>query len=88
MFKISRILSIMIIIRIFSSLIELTAAYFMFYFKSVETAIRINALLGLIGPIILMVVTFIGLIGISSQLNLKNIVLITMGVFLIFLGTR
>lgn len=78
----------MILIRILSSFIELSAAFLMFHFKNVETAIRINAILGLIGPIILIIVTFLGLIELRSELSMKNIILIGLGVSLIILGTR
>lgn len=84
----NRVLTIMILIRVFSSLIELSAAGLMYYFKSIETAVRINAVLGLLGPVILMTVSFIGLIGLSSQLSAKNLIIVATGVFLIILGTR
>lgn len=85
---INKILMIMILLRILSSLIELTAAFLMYYFKNIETAIRINAILGLFGPIILILVTFIGVIEISQQLSFKNILLIVLGITLIIIGTR
>ncbi|AZO94231.1 YqhV family protein [Halocella sp. SP3-1] len=88
MFKTNNILYLMIFLRIISSLIEMGAAGLMFYFKKIDTAIRINALLGLVGPIILILVTFLGLTGISSQLDFKKILLIGLGVFLILLGSR
>lgn len=88
MIRIENVLYAMIIIRLLSSLIEFTAACLMYYFKSIETAIRINAILGLVGPMILIIVTFIGLVGISNDLNLKNLLLIAAGVLLILLGTR
>lgn len=88
MIRIQNLLYAMIFIRVISSIIELSAAFLMYYFKSIETAIRINAILGLIGPLILILVTFIGLTGISSQLSLKNFLLIALGVFMILLGTR
>jgi uncharacterized membrane protein len=78
----------MIFLRLTSSFIELLAAYLMFYFKSIETAIKINAILGLVGPVVLMLVTFIGLVGISHQLNIRNIIMIATGVILILFGTR
>ncbi len=86
--KISRVLLTMICLRLTSSFIELIAAYLMFYFRSIETAIRINAILGLVGPVVLVLVTFIGLIGISNQLNINNILLIALGILLILFGTR
>lgn len=88
MIKINNLLYVMILIRLLSSMIELGAAYLMYYFRNIETAIRINAFLGLVGPIILIFVTFIGLTGISSEINLKNLFLIAAGVILILLGTR
>ncbi len=86
--KISGILLTMILLRLTSSFIELIAAYLMFYFKKIETAIKINAILGLVGPVVLMLVTFIGLVGLSNQLSIKNILLIAVGVLLILFGTR
>jgi hypothetical protein len=64
------------------------AAFLMYYFKNVTTAIKINAILGLVGPLILILVTFIGLIEISNKLELKNLLLIAAGVVLIIIGTR
>ncbi|MFP4660828.1 MAG: DUF2619 domain-containing protein [Halanaerobiales bacterium] len=86
--KISNLLYVMILLRVLSSMIEMGAACLMFYFKNIETAIRINALLGLFGPLILILVTFIGLVGISTELNIKNLLLIATGVILILIGTR
>ena len=86
--NISRILLIMISMRLLSSFIEFSAALLMLYLKNIESAIRINAVLGLVGPFILIIVTFLGLIEISDQLNFKNLILICLGVLLILLGTR
>ena len=83
-----KVLLFMISFRIISSMIELTAAYLMYHFKSVKTAIRINALLGFVGPIILITVTFIGLANISYKLPLWKIFLTGAGVVLILLGTK
>ena len=87
-FDIPRVLMIMISIRLLSSFIEFSAAMLMLYLKSVESAIRINAILGLIGPLILIIVTFLGLVEISHQLNFKKLLLICLGVLFILLGTR
>lgn len=88
MIKFNNLLYAMIFIRLLSSMIELGAACLMYYFRSIDTAIRINAFLGLLGPIILILVTFIGLVGISSEINIKNLILIATGVILILIGTR
>ncbi|NLJ83919.1 MAG: YqhV family protein [Halanaerobiaceae bacterium] len=81
-------LYIMIFLRLLSSLMEMGAAFLMYYFKNVATAIKINAILGLVGPLILLLVTFVGLVEIRDRLELKNLLLIAAGVILILIGTR
>lgn len=88
MSDISRVLLTMIIIRLFSSALEFTAAMLMYYLGSLERAIQINALLGLCGPVILMTVTFLGVAGLRTELDLKKIIFICAGVGLILYGTR
>lgn len=83
-----KVLMMMISIRILSSMIELTAAYFMHYFNNVKIAIRINAILGFIGPLILITVTFLGLANISYRLPLWKIIMTATGVILILFGTK
>jgi len=78
----------MIFLRLLSSLMEMGAAFLMYYFKNVATAIKINAILGLVGPLILLLVTFVGLVEIRDRLELKNLLLIAAGVILILIGTR
>lgn len=78
----------MIFLRVFSGLMEMGAAYLMYYFKNINTAVKINAFLGLIGPLILILVSFFGLFELSSKLNIKNLIFITIGVILILIGTR
>ena len=62
-------LYIMIFLRLLSSLMEMGAAFLMYYFKNVATAIKINAILGLVGPLILLLVTFVGLVEIRDRLE-------------------
>ena len=81
-------LYIMIFLRLLSSLMEMGTAFLMYYFKNVATAIKINAILGLVGPLILLLVTFVGLVEIRDRLELKNLLLIAAGVILILIGTR
>ena len=87
MSKLNNILLAMISIRIMSAIIELTAALLMYHFGHIKTAIRINAILGIIGPIILILVTFLGLIEISHNISFKKTILIALGVLLIILGS-
>lgn len=78
----------MVVVRLLSAVAELTGAYFMFRLNNIESAVRINAVLGLVGPIVLVTATAIGVLGLAGKLSLGNILLIFSGVGLILAGTR
>lgn len=81
------ILTSMAIMRVISSLIELTAAFLFLKGKSVETALRINASLGLIGPLIFMGVSLLGITSLSGKVSFIRLVIILTGVLLVLIGT-
>lgn len=83
-----RIVISMALLRLFAGTVEISAALLMLKFGRVETAMKINAILGIIGPTVLILVSTLGLIGLSHQLPPQKIVLVAVGVFLIFIGTR
>ncbi|MDD2432216.1 MAG: YqhV family protein [Clostridia bacterium] len=72
------------LLRLFSGFIEITAGIMMIYFHNIETALKINALLALIGPLMMIIVTSLGLIGIAGNVSLEKMLLILCGVVLIF----
>jgi len=74
------------ILRIISGLIELSAAFLIIYFNRVETAFKINASLALIGPLIMVAVTSLGLIGLAGKISSREMLFIFSGVLLIFYG--
>lgn len=76
----------MALLRIISSLIELSAALLMLYFNRVETAFKINACLAVVGPIIMLSVTSLGFLGLAGKISFKQTSLILLGVTLIFIG--
>lgn len=77
----------MALLRCLSGLIEFTAAMLMLKFDSVEKAVKINAVLAVIGPTVLIVVTSIGLVGLSQKgFSVPRFLLIVAGVTLIFIG--
>lgn len=78
----------MALLRLIAGTIEISAGLLMLKFGKVQTALTINGVLGLIGPIILTLVGAIGLIGLSSQLSWSKLALTGLGVLLIILGTR
>lgn len=75
-------------LRFLSAGIEFTAATLMLHFGRVETAFKINAVLAVIGPTVLMGVTALGLFGLSSQLSPTGMLYVVTGVGFIFLGLR
>lgn len=78
----------MALLRLIAGTIEITAGLLMLKFGKVQIALKINGMLGLVGPIILTLVSTIGLIGLSNQLSWSKLTLTAIGVLLIFLGTR
>jgi len=73
-------------VRVISACIEFTAAMLMLYFGRVETAFKINSVLALVGPAILITVTSLGLVGLAGKVSPAGMVLILTGVALIFAG--
>jgi hypothetical protein len=68
------------LLRILSGSIEICAALLMLKFNNIEKALLINSSLVLVGPIILIVTTAIGLSGIAEQISFVKIVLIFLGI--------
>ncbi|BAS25871.1 hypothetical protein LIP_0011 [Limnochorda pilosa] len=78
----------MALLRVLSASIEITAAYLMVRFGRVDQAMRINGLLGMVGPSVLVLVSVLGLAGLSAQLPWTRLGIIACGVALILLGVR
>jgi hypothetical protein len=78
----------MALTRFLSATIEFTAALLMLYLGRVETAFRINSLLACIGPVVMLVVTGLGLAGLAGKVPWYNMLIIVCGVCLVFYGLR
>ncbi|MFO7254073.1 MAG: DUF2619 domain-containing protein, partial [Bacillota bacterium] len=78
----------MALLRVLSGSLELAAAYLMIRWGRVDHAMRINGLLGLVGPTVLLLVSLLGLASLSVHLPWPRLGLIACGVALILLGTR
>jgi hypothetical protein len=74
------------IIRMVSGLLEFCCGGLMIYFNRIDTSIKINAVLALIGPTVLVVTMSLGLIGIAGKVSLEKMLVILCGVVLIFFG--
>ncbi|MDD4335078.1 MAG: YqhV family protein [Desulfotomaculaceae bacterium] len=75
-------------LRILSASIEFTAAILMLMYGRVETAFKINALLAVVGPMVLLTVTTLGLIGLAGKIAPSGMATVILGVILIFIGIK
>jgi len=75
-------------LRLAFAVIMLIGAGAMLKFAKVETALRINALMGLIGPVVLLAVTLLGVADLASRVSPLKLALVLAGTVLVFLGTR
>lgn len=75
-------------VRFVSATVEFTAALLMLRFGRVDTALRINGVLGLVGPVILILTTALGVAGMAGRVQVGKIALIFVGVYLILYGSR
>jgi hypothetical protein len=73
--------------RFISSFIEFCAALLFLHSKEVETALRINALLGLVGPVIFAGVSFLGICAMAGKVSMAKLIIIFTGVILVLIGT-
>ncbi|AZV43888.1 YqhV family protein [Peribacillus asahii] len=75
-------------LRFLSASIEMVAAMLIFKLNDIEKALIINSSLAMVGPIILVVTTTVGLIGVAEKLSLFKISCIFLGVVLILVGIK
>ncbi len=75
-------------LRVIGAGVEIAAAILMLKINTIETALRINAVLGLLGPVVLIAVSALGLWGLVERVSLAKLVMILCGSILIIIGTR
>ncbi|GAB6181097.1 YqhV family protein [Desulfotomaculum defluvii] len=85
-FVTDKIVFAMAMLRCLSASIEMTAAMLMLKYGRVETALKINAVLALVGPSVMVIVTTLGLAGLAGKVSLSKLGIIFSGVALIFYG--
>ncbi|WP_379669215.1 YqhV family protein [Pueribacillus sp. YX66] len=76
----------MVLLRVISSMIELTAAIAMFYFNDIRKALVINSFLAVVGPLVFISATSIGLISVANTVSFGKLSLIIIGVIFILIG--
>lgn len=82
------VLNNMALIRVISGMIEIVVAIIFLKVGRVDTALRLNAMLGLIGPLIFMAVSVLGIAAIAVKLSWTKVVLISVGIILVLIGTK
>ncbi|MGE5581540.1 MAG: DUF2619 domain-containing protein [Bacillota bacterium] len=81
-------LNSMAIIRVVSGLLEIIVAFIFLKGGRVETALRMNAFLGLVGPLVFLLVSVLGIVAIAVKLSWPKIIMISLGVILVMIGTK
>jgi hypothetical protein len=75
-------------LRLMSGTIEILAALLILKLNQVEKALLVNSGLALVGPIVLLTTTTIGLLGMAERISLWKICWIFSGILCIFIGVR
>ncbi|CAM3243198.1 DUF2619 domain-containing protein [Brevibacillus invocatus] len=75
-------------LRVFSGSLEILAALLILKVNQVEKALLINSGLAIVGPLVLLTSTAIGLIGISDRISFAKIAWIMLGISCILIGVR
>jgi hypothetical protein len=82
------VLNNMALIRIISGLLEIATAIIFIKIGRVDSALRLNAFLGLIGPIVFILVSVLGIAAIAVKLSWIKLVLLSLGLLLVIVGTK
>ncbi|NMD71169.1 YqhV family protein [Bacillus sp. DNRA2] len=78
----------MALLRMISGSIELSVAFLILKANNIEKALILNSSLALVGPIILILTTTIGLVGLAEKISFLKVVWIFSGVALILYGVK
>ncbi|WP_027417734.1 YqhV family protein [Aneurinibacillus terranovensis] len=78
----------MALLRLLSGSIEIVAALLIIRLNEVEKALLVNSALAIVGPIVLLTTTTIGLIGLADRISMWKIIWIFAGIACIFVGLK
>lgn len=85
---VERLVAVMSALRFAFGLANLTGAFFMLRAGRVEAAVRVNGVLGSVGPFVFLLVSALGLWGLAGRISPLRLALVVSGVTLMFVGTR
>lgn len=83
---INKIVLSMASLRFFSGSIEIIAAIIMLRLNQIDRALLVNSGLALVGPLVLLATTTIGLVGLADKLSPSKMLWVLVGVSCIFIG--
>ncbi|NLJ33475.1 MAG: DUF2619 domain-containing protein [Firmicutes bacterium] len=83
-----KLVFIMALTRLLAGSFEMTGAFLMLAYKKIDTAFQINALLGLLGPLIFLLVSALGFVGLLGRITPGKIGLLLLGIILILVASR
>jgi len=75
-------------VRVISGIMEISAALIILRLGKVESALRINAFLGLIGTLVYVIVGVLGIFAIAVKLSPLKVIVLTLGTLLVLAGTK
>ncbi|QYR20013.1 YqhV family protein [Paenibacillus sp. sptzw28] len=73
-------------LRLLSGSIEICAALIMLRLNEIDKALAVNASLALVGPLVLITTTTIGLVGMSDKLSLSKMIWVVTGIACLLIG--
>ncbi|WP_028548788.1 YqhV family protein [Paenibacillus sp. UNC451MF] len=83
---INKIVLSMASLRLFSGTIEIMAALIMLRLNQIDKALMVNTGLAMVGPLVLLTTTTLGLVGLAEKLSFGKMIWVIAGVSCIFIG--
>jgi putative exporter of polyketide antibiotics len=81
-----KIVASMATLRFMSGSLEILAGLLMLRLNQVDKALLVNSGLAVVGPLVLLATTTIGLVGLADKLSLSKLLWVVLGVSCIFIG--
>lgn len=75
-------------LRLFSGLLEVCAGLLILRVSRVDFGLRVNGVLAVVGPTVLLLGIVAGAMGLPGRFPISKLLLVYLGAFLIFWGTR
>ncbi|MGE5574387.1 MAG: DUF2619 domain-containing protein [Bacillota bacterium] len=83
-----RVVAAMACLRAVGAVVEILAAALMLRCSRVAVALKINAVLGILGPVVLVLVCALGISGLVGRVSWVKLFIILCGTMLIMVGSR